>query len=192
MKEPERSTPGEPAPIERAGAVTRFAAFFVDAIVVAVVLRSTGWLLRATTRVLGHFAPPVNLDEVLVALVPFLAGLYIIVFWTALGQTPGKLLMGIKIVPVGGGPLTFKRGLVRLFGYLVSALPLYLGYLWILGPERRGWHDLLAHTEVTYVRRRPAPAVLTTLNLRERVQAAVTAPVYYRPPPRPAKVGPRP
>jgi uncharacterized RDD family membrane protein YckC len=40
-----------------------------------------------------------------------------------------------------------------LAGYLLSALPFYLGFLWILGPERRGFHDRLAGTEVIYARR---------------------------------------
>ncbi len=184
--------PWRPPPVERAGAVTRFAAFFVDAIIVTVALRITSWLLLATARVLGHFAPPVNLNAVLVALVPLLVAVYNLAFWTMLGQTPGKWLMGIKIVPVEGGRLTFKRSLARLIGYLLSALPVYLGYLWILGPERRGWHDRLAGTEVTYVRRRPAPAALTAARVRDRMQASITAPVSYRPPPRPAKAGSRP
>ena len=31
--------------------------------------------------------------------------------------------------------------------------PFYLGFLWVLGPERRGFHDRLAGTEVVYTRR---------------------------------------
>jgi uncharacterized RDD family membrane protein YckC len=182
----------EPPPVERAGAVTRFAAFFVDAIIIAVTLRSASWLLRATARVLGHFAPPVNLNAVLVALVPLLVAVYNLAFWTMLGQTPGKWLMGVKIVPVEGGRLPFRRALLRLFGYLLSALPVYLGYLWILGPRRRGWHDILANTEVTYVRRRHAVTALTAAQVRERMQAPVIGPVSYRPPPRPSKAGARP
>jgi uncharacterized RDD family membrane protein YckC len=184
--------PWEPPPVERAGAVTRFAAFFVDAIILTLALRTTSWLVRATARALGHFAPPVNLHAILVAHVPLLVAVYNLAFWTMLGQTPGKWLMGIKIVPVEGGRLTFKRSLLRLLGYLLSALPVYLGFLWILGPRRRGWHDILAHTEVTYVRRRPAPAALTAARVRDRMQASVIGPVSYRPPPRPSKAGPRP
>ena len=192
MTKREDTPPWTPPPVERAGAVTRFAAFFVDAIIVTVTLRTATWLLRATARVLGHFAPPVNLNAVLVALVPVLVAAYNVAFWTMLGRTPGKWLMGIKIVPVEGGRMTFRRSLARLIGYLLSALPIYLGYLWILGPERRGWHDILARTEVTYVRRRPAPAALTAAQVRDRMQASITAPVSYHPPPRPSKVGSRP
>jgi uncharacterized RDD family membrane protein YckC len=162
----------------RAGAVTRFGAFFADAVVVAVGLQLTDWLLRAVRRTLGHFAPPVRLDTILAALVPVIVGSYLVAFWTILGQTPGKILMGIKVVPLGGGRMTFGRSLVRLAGYLVSALPLYLGLLWMLGPRRRGWHDLLAHTEVRYVRRHVVSATLTAAALHERMLASVRRPAF--------------
>jgi uncharacterized RDD family membrane protein YckC len=147
---------GRPAPVpahlERAGAVSRFAAFFGDAVVVTVVLRGGAWLLRASAHALRRFAPPMNLDEVLLACVPLVAAAYLLAFWIAGGQTPGKWLLGIRIVPVGGGRLSARRALVRLVGYVLSALPCYGGYLLILGPERRGLHDRLARTEVRYVR----------------------------------------
>ena len=47
--------------------------------------------------------------------------------------------------------------MLRCFAYLLSALPFYLGFLWMLGPQRRGWHDKLADTEVVYVARRRQP-----------------------------------
>jgi uncharacterized RDD family membrane protein YckC len=143
---------------ERAGFVSRSAALFVDAALVTVGLRLTGWLFDGLGRALGRFAPPVDLGKVLLALTPVLAGVYLVGFWTVLGQTPGKWLMGLKVLPVGGGRLTLRRSLMRLVGYVLSALPLYAGFAWILGPQRRGWHDLLAHTEVAYTRRRPAPS----------------------------------
>jgi uncharacterized RDD family membrane protein YckC len=170
--------------------VSRLAAFFVDAVVLAVSLHTTAWLTRATARALGRLAPPVNLSAIVATIAPFLVGGYFLLFWSILGQTPGKWLMGIKIVPIGGGRLRPGRALVRLVGYILSALPVYLGFVWILGPKRRGWHDLLAHTEVTYVRRRRAPATsVRAAELRERMHEPVTRPVSYQPPPRPAKAG---
>jgi uncharacterized RDD family membrane protein YckC len=179
MGEPERveTTVGE-----RAGGVSRFAAFLADAVIVAIGLRTTLWLLHALPRVLWRFAPPVNLTRIFVALVPFIVGAYNVAFWTVLGQTPGKWLMGLKVVPTAGGRMTLKRSLVRLVGYLVSALPVYVGFLWILGPRRRGWHDLLAGTEVTYVRRRPAPSGITAASVRDRMREPVRRPVLSRPP----------
>jgi uncharacterized RDD family membrane protein YckC len=166
---------------ERAGAVTRFGAFLADAIVVAIALQLTSWLLRAVPRTLGHFAPPVRLDAIFAALVPVIVGAYLVGFWTVLGRTPGKVLMGVEVVPLGGGRMTFLRSLLRLLGYLASSLPVYLGFLWMLGPRRRGWHDLLAHTEVTYVRRHPVSTIVTAAELHERMLAAVRRPAFAEP-----------
>jgi uncharacterized RDD family membrane protein YckC len=162
----------------RAGIVTRFCAFFADAALVAVGLRLTDWLLRAVPRTLGRFAPPVSLDLVLTALVPILVAIYFVGFWTVLGRTPGKILMGVKIVPVTGGRMTVTRSLVRLVGCLLSSLPLYLGFLWMLGPRRLGWHDLLARTEVTYVRRHAVSTTVSAAALHERMSAIVRRPAF--------------
>jgi len=87
---------------------------------------------------------------------PAVAILYNVLFWWRLGQTPGKWLFGIRVVALGGGKVGLVRAFIRLGGYLLSALPFYLGFLWVLGPERRGFHDRLAGTEVVHTRR-PAP-----------------------------------
>ena len=141
--------------IGRAGFVSRMGAFSADAIIVALALRSAVWILHATTHVLRRFAPPVNIAALLLAIGPLLVAIYLVAFWTVFGQTPGKWLLGLKIVSNGGAPVGFRRSLARLVGYVVSALPCYLGFLWILGPQRRAWHDRLAGTEVVYVARRP-------------------------------------
>jgi uncharacterized RDD family membrane protein YckC len=179
-----------PADAERAGAVTRLGAFFADALVVAVGLRLTDWLLRAMAHTLGRFAPPVRLEYVLAALVPFFVAAYLVGFWTVLGRTPGKIFMGIEITPVGGGHMTFLRSLVRLVGYVLSALPVYVGFLWILGPRRRGWHDLLAHTEVRYVRHHAASTIVTAAELHQRMFAAVRRPAFAAPASQPRRLGP--
>jgi uncharacterized RDD family membrane protein YckC len=185
-----RETITPPAEGERAGFVTRFAAFFADAVVCTIGLRVTDWMLRAVPRILGRFAPPVSLDEIFAALVPVIVGAYLVVFWTVLGQTPGKVLMGIKVTPVGGGRMTLGRSLVRLFGCLLSSLPLYLGFLWVLGPRRRGWHDLLAHTEVVYVRHHAASTTTTVGDMRERLLASLRHPVSYHAPAPVRRLGP--
>jgi uncharacterized RDD family membrane protein YckC len=53
--------------------------------------------------------------------------------------------------------LKFGRAALRVFGYLISAVPCYLGFFWILGRQRRGWHDKIADTEVVYVARHHEP-----------------------------------
>jgi uncharacterized RDD family membrane protein YckC len=56
----------------------------------------------------------------------------------------------VKIVDArtGGAPGILQL-IVRFLAYFVSALPLYLGFLWA-GVDRRkqGWHDKIARTIV--------------------------------------------
>jgi uncharacterized RDD family membrane protein YckC len=138
---------------ERAGLVTRAVAFALDAAIVSLSLAVATWLLEATARAARQFAPPVDMVAALLAMTPLFLIAYNVAFWRVSGQTPGKWIMGVRVVPVGGGRLGVGRCLLRVFGYLISALPLYLGFAWILGPKRRAWHDRLAGTEVVYVQR---------------------------------------
>jgi uncharacterized RDD family membrane protein YckC len=135
----------------RAGAVTRLTAFALDAAILSLSVASATWILEVVARAARRFAPPINLPALVLASAPLLIIAYHVGFWRASGQTPGKWMMGIRVVPIAGGRMGIFRCLLRLFGYLLSTLPLYLGFAWILGPQRRGWHDQLAATEVIYV-----------------------------------------
>lgn len=152
----------------RAGFVSRFVAFFADALVMAVMSRGTVWFLTAAGRAMRSMAHRVDLGAAVAAVVPLLAGLYLVAFWRISGQTPGKWLMGLKVVSIDGRPLSVARAFVRFVGYLASALPFYAGFLWILGPERRAWHDRLARTQVIYVRRAGAPRAVQPETLGTR------------------------
>ena len=73
-----------------------------------------------------------------------------LLFWRYQGATPGKIAIGAKIVDAETGGLpTTGRLVMRLLGCIVSALPLYLGFLWIAFDRRKqGWHDKIAGTVV--------------------------------------------
>jgi uncharacterized RDD family membrane protein YckC len=66
------------------------------------------------------------------------------------GQTVGKRLMRIRVVDDNTGrPIGRGRAGVRHLGRIVSALPLFLGYLWMLwDPQKQAWHDKLAGSVV--------------------------------------------
>ena len=138
---------------ERAGFVTRLGALTADTIILWAALRGTVSLLLLVEHALRRFAPPFSLGELLILCSPVIGCLYNVVFWRLQGQTPGKWLFGLRVVALGGGKIGLGRAVIRFVGYLFSALPFYLGFLWILGPERRGFHDRLARTEVIYTRR---------------------------------------
>jgi uncharacterized RDD family membrane protein YckC len=145
----------ESATARRAGFMTRLTAFAIDLVIVALALRGTSWFLVTTgkaLRGLHHWIDPIAIAG---TVLPLLVAAYAVAFWRIFGQTPGKWLMGLKVVRVGGGPVSLGRAALRFIGYLLSAVPFYAGFLWVLGPDRRGWHDRIAGTEVVYVRGRP-------------------------------------
>ena len=76
--------------------------------------------------------------------------LWVIGFWATWMATPGKLLMDCQVVDaktLGKPPL--GKLAIRYLAYIVSAIPLGLGFLWILfDKHNRGWHDMLSGTLV--------------------------------------------
>ena len=98
-------------------------------------------------------------DVLLIPLIPFMAfilflnGGYVAAFTAAGGQTIGKMLTGIRVVTSEEGTRTDRvpvgAAALRALGYFLSAIPAGLGFLPVLvGAERRGLHDRLAHTRV--------------------------------------------
>lgn len=84
---------------------------------------------------------------------PFLAFMaYFTVFHALAGQTPGKMIMGIRVVSLDREKVTPGAAFLRMVGYVVSFLPMAAGFFWILRDEdRRSWHDRLAVTLVIVV-----------------------------------------
>jgi uncharacterized RDD family membrane protein YckC len=77
---------------------------------------------------------------------------YYTFFWSLVGFTPGKVLLGLKVVRMDGTKISLFRAILRFFAYWVSAIPFFLGFFWILwDPQRRGWHDKIAGTQVLYI-----------------------------------------
>ena len=74
---------------------------------------------------------------------------YFTFFHGTWGKTIGKMIFGLRVVRPDGQPLTYSRALVRTLGYFLSAIPLFLGFLWVgFSPGKRAWHDALADTLV--------------------------------------------
>lgn len=95
-------------------------------------------------------------------LVNLLLGLGLVLwFWSRKQATPGKMLLGMRIVDASSGaPASMGQYVGRYFGYFVSGFFLCLGMFWI-GFDRRkqGWHDKLAGTVVVRRRQRATEAV---------------------------------
>jgi uncharacterized RDD family membrane protein YckC len=128
-----------------AGFWPRAAAAVLDALVVIVILvplMVLGFGLRRVSLDLGAHSWD------LLALAAIAAA--VVGFWRYYGATPGKSALALKIVDARhGGPPSSLQLLVRFFAYLLSALPLYLGFFWIAVDRRKqGWHDKIARTVV--------------------------------------------
>ena len=79
---------------------------------------------------------------------------YFIYFHGATGQTPGKKLLGLRVVRTDGEPMTFGTAFLRWVGYIISKIPFFLGFIWVaFNGRKQGWHDKIAGTYVIKTRR---------------------------------------
>ena len=83
-------------------------------------------------------------------LIPFFIILaYLVSFWGWRGQTPGKMVMRLKITRIDGSDIDWGAAILRLLGYVISFLIVFIGHFWILNDShRQGLHDKIADTYV--------------------------------------------
>jgi uncharacterized RDD family membrane protein YckC len=63
--------------------------------------------------------------------------------------TFGKYLLHLEVVTSRGKPPPLGIAFLRAFGYIVSSLPLTVGFLWALwDPDSETFHDKIAGTRV--------------------------------------------
>jgi uncharacterized RDD family membrane protein YckC len=151
--------------VRLAGFFSRLIAFGLDLAIISVI----NLVILAGTRLIvefffvgrfGAFPAMQNFADTIVASSEWLTAListsfgfiYFIFFWVISGFTPGKALLGLRVVRTDGRPVNLARAVLRLIAYLIAALPLFLGFIWILFDNRRqGWHDKIARTYVIYM-----------------------------------------
>ncbi|MBF0117407.1 MAG: RDD family protein [Desulfobacterales bacterium] len=81
-----------------------------------------------------------------------LPAVFVIFLWKYKSATPGKMIIKAKIVDADTGGLpTNKQLVIRFFAYLVSSIPMGLGFIWIaFDKKKQSWHDKMAKTLVIY------------------------------------------
>ncbi|HKE72181.1 MAG TPA: RDD family protein [Acidimicrobiales bacterium] len=133
-----------------AGSVSRFLAFLLDQLLVALLFAAGAWLsLSALQVVTGH---SVTVPAWFVAIC---YGTWEFVYHAAqlaaTGRTVGKALLGLLVVEAGGGPLRARAAVVRTLVFPLSFLLFGVGFLiGLFRRDRRELHDLLAGTAVVY------------------------------------------
>jgi uncharacterized RDD family membrane protein YckC len=103
---------------EKAGFDTRLAADFLDALFIAAASLVCLWIAERVGAALGG---PLASSRAPFALAFATIGLiYFLGFWSTSGQTPGKQIMGIRIVPAEGSAMNLGRAILRLAALIVS------------------------------------------------------------------------
>ena len=134
---------------QRAGLVTRVIAAVLDALVVGVILLSgylglVGLIFLLNPR--SFQFPELGLVFSLAAAF-CVAVVYLTVFWTLSGRTYGYLVMGLRVLGIGGRRLRFVGAFLR--AVFVVAVP--IGIVWIpLSRNNKSLQDLVLGTRVVY------------------------------------------
>jgi uncharacterized RDD family membrane protein YckC len=173
---------------ELAGLGSRFFAVFIDmAIQIAVVVAAfivLAWIASGASSA-GKIAPLEKLERAVLIALASLAGFllffgYFIFFeWRFGGLTPGKRLLGIRVVRDGGFPLDFTGAVVR---NVVRILEVALGFYAVsalstlLSPLNRRLGDMAAGTIVVRDNRfERTRGTAARYEVRERDDAVVDA-----------------
>lgn len=135
-----------------AGFVRRFAALFLDQLILAVPLFALAMLLGLATGMSNQANGEPNVAFVLLF---YLVWFVVLVLYYA-GQessvhqaTLGKRALGIKVVDRDGRRLSFAHAVARWFAAALSYATLYIGFLMAAFTERKtALHDLVSGTQV--------------------------------------------
>jgi uncharacterized RDD family membrane protein YckC len=80
---------------------------------------------------------------------------YFTLLWSRKGASLGQMAVGVRVVDgTTGAAIGQTQALVRAIGYIVSAIPIFIGFIWAFFDARKqGWMDKMANTLVVEARR---------------------------------------
>ncbi len=138
-----------------AGFWIRTVAYLIDGFVILIVLTVLtgvgvlGYVSGSEQEAVGdvsHLFFNTNWN-ILNALIFALNMVYFTFFLGTRGQTPGKMICGLKVIRVDGNPVGFGQAALRTLGYYLNQLTLCIGFLWVAVDQRKqGLHDKIAGT----------------------------------------------
>ena len=125
----------------------RVAAFLLDAVLLRI---ATLLVARAAGVDIATSLDPTDLTSVGYLIVSVVLELgYRTLMVGMWGRTIGKWALGLSVVNAAGSKLTYGRSFIRAIATYLSFIVFGLGILAIaLSPRKRGWHDLLAGSQV--------------------------------------------
>lgn len=131
--------------MQQASLSSRFSAMNLDLLILTMISQACGMLIE-------EFAPELATLGNMLLVSSVLAIVYFVFPTKKYGQTPGKKLLSLKVIPLRNETesLTWGQTFLREFiGKILGTLPLYLGFIWARFNEKnRAWHDYLGRTEV--------------------------------------------
>lgn len=137
------------AELRYAGFWIRVAASIIDTIVILLVVTPLIFLVYG-----GDVLAQGNMsngfwDTMISYVLPAIAT---IALWVTFGGTPGKRLLGLRIVNQSTlQNLTWATALLRYLGYFVSMFTLFIGFFWVaFDKKKKGLHDHMASSIVIY------------------------------------------
>ncbi|HEX7359163.1 MAG TPA: RDD family protein [Bryobacteraceae bacterium] len=137
--------------VQYGGFWRRGAALLIDGMVMMIVyfpLQIAVAIIAGTSLARNQAAMVALLGAVwLIYMVAYAA--YYTWFLSQKSATPGKMLMGVKVITAGGGRISVARAFARCFAAGLSGMILCLGYLMAaFDSEKRALHDHLCNTRV--------------------------------------------
>jgi uncharacterized RDD family membrane protein YckC len=141
--------------LEYVGFWARVLASLIDTILLSIVLAPFGRHIEISGNMMYGYG---SLMDVYTAnwASYVLAAAIVVTFWSARSATPGKMVIGAKIVDAktGAAP-SLSQHVIRYLGYYLSLIPLCLGFFWVaFDSKKQGWHDKLAGTVVVRSKKR--------------------------------------
>jgi uncharacterized RDD family membrane protein YckC len=133
-----------------AGFWLRFAAVFLDTLLVGVVNIFVQQLILLTTQRLDRGGLTSILPILIGYAISILLGIgYEVFLFGKYGATVGKMACRIKVVTADGDPISYGRALARHFAKWLSGLTLLIGYIIAAFDEqKRSLHDHICNTRV--------------------------------------------
>ena len=175
------ATPLDRAVEAREARSSRFAALAVDIVVFGVltfVVNSVYGVTQVTsTSLSGSGTMTATTTAVAWPWLTLLGILYFAIPEAMFGASPGKQLMGVKVVRVDGGPLAIRDVLIRNVLKPIDFLPvLYLlgGLTVVLSRAAQRIGDMAAGTTVIHATRATAPGATRTSSRRAKIALAAT------------------
>ena len=149
---------------EYAGFWIRVWASLLDTLFMMLIILPVLWWIYGDTYFLNRSVTYGTWDMLMNYVFP---AVIVIVFWLYKSATPGKMICKLRIVDATtGGKLSTGQGIGRYICYYVSAIPLFLGFIWVAFDRRKqGWHDKLAGTVVLHDL--PEPVAFENVATRE-------------------------